>query len=220
MSELILSRLRQTGVVAIVRGVDGDVLPTLAEALYAGGVRLLEVTLNTKGALQSIAQLAAAFGDRMSIGAGTVLTEEAARQAQAHGAQFFVTPHVGQDVIAYGVRMGIPVMAGAMTPTEIYTAHVSGASAVKVFPVGTLGAGYLREVRGPFDKIPLLAVGGVTLANAQSFLAAGAIGWGLGGGLLDKQALAAGDFAKMTQNAKAFIDVYHRFTQMSPHPEN
>ncbi|MCL6633824.1 MAG: bifunctional 4-hydroxy-2-oxoglutarate aldolase/2-dehydro-3-deoxy-phosphogluconate aldolase [Alicyclobacillus herbarius] len=200
--------LQETGVIAIVRGVaEGDILP-LADALYQGGVRLMEVTLNTPGALEMIRTLKEVYGEEMGIGAGTVMSVEEARAAKLAGAQYLVTPHVDVDLIRYGVDQGLPVFAGALTPTEIATAHQAGASLIKVFPSASVGSGYFRDLRGPFPDIPLLAVGGVNLDNAGEFLAAGAVGWGLGSSLVDKRRLAARDLAAIQTIARRFVEVY------------
>jgi 2-dehydro-3-deoxyphosphogluconate aldolase/(4S)-4-hydroxy-2-oxoglutarate aldolase len=212
VEDVIVSWLRETGIVAIVRGVAAKFMPNLAEALYEGGIRLMEVTLNRDDAYESIEQLVKNFGENMSIGAGTVLNGELAQKAHQSGAQFFVTPHVPIDVLEYGRTHGLPVMAGAMTPTEIYTAYVHGATVVKVYPSATVGARYFKEVRGPLPQIPLLAVGGVTLENAGEFLKAGAVGLGLGGSLIDQDAIAQGDFHVIRQKAQAFLELYRSHT--------
>lgn len=204
----VMQAVYETGVIAIVRGIARADMLRLADALWRGGVRLVEVTMNTQAAVESIADLAATFGDRMCIGAGTVLDATAAQMAQRAGATFLVTPHVGVDVIEYGVTQHLDVFSGAMTPTEIYTAHRCGATAVKVFPSRSLGPQYFKDVRGPFPDIPLLAVGGVSTDNAAEFLRSGAIGWGLGGGLVDKEALARGDAESISTEASQFVRIY------------
>ncbi|MFB5191300.1 bifunctional 4-hydroxy-2-oxoglutarate aldolase/2-dehydro-3-deoxy-phosphogluconate aldolase [Alicyclobacillus fastidiosus] len=208
MSDVITSRLQETGVVAIIRGIDTGAIHPLVQALYDGGIRLVEVTLNTEGALEAITSVLARFGDSMSVGAGTVLDEQAAVAAKAHGAQFFVTPNVDERVIQVGVEANIPVMAGALTPTEIYRAYRAGAKFVKVFPAGTMGARYIKEVRGPLANVPLMAVGGVTLENAGEFFAAGVVALGLGGSLIDKAAVERGDFDAIRETARSFVELY------------
>lgn len=203
-----MKALDHTGVIAIVRGVDPEYMTPLAEALFDGGIRLMEVTMNTGGAIESIAHLSRTFAGRMCIGAGTVLDVAAAAAVMRAGAEFLVTPHVGPDVIEYGVRNRLDVFSGAMTPTEIYTAHRLGAAAVKVFPSRSLGPQYFKDVRGPFPDIPLLAVGGVSVSNADAFLQAGAIGWGLGGGLVDKKAMARGEYESIRAEANTFVRIY------------
>lgn len=205
--EVGLQLLEATKIIAIVRGVPEDSILQLAQALSDGGVKIMEVTLNTPGAPDMIHNLQEHYGDSMWIGAGTVLTEDDARVAHEAGASFFITPNVDVDVIRYGVKHGIDVMPGAMTPTEILTAHRAGATMVKVFPSGSLGPGYFKDVRGPLPQVPLMAVGGVNVDNAAAFLAAGAKGLGIGGYLVDKKAMAAGDFEKIRRTAKALIEV-------------
>ncbi|WP_206918878.1 bifunctional 4-hydroxy-2-oxoglutarate aldolase/2-dehydro-3-deoxy-phosphogluconate aldolase [Alicyclobacillus suci] len=208
MSSLILSRVEETGVVAIIRGVDEAKIDPLVQALYDGGIRLVEVTLNTAGALTAISSLLEKYGEVVSIGAGTVLNQEQALQAKVHGAQFFVTPNVDKDVIRIGVESNIPVMSGALTPTEINTAYEAGATFVKVFPAGLFGAQYIREIRGPLSHIPLMAVGGVNLENARTFFDAGAVALGLGSSLTDKVALEHGAYDVIAKKARAFVDLY------------
>lgn len=171
---------------AILRHVPPDDLVALTEALHAGGIRAVEVTMNSRGAADGLKRLASTFRGRLVVGAGTVLDAEAAETAIACGAAFLVSPHVDPGLIATATRMGVPFVAGAMTPTEILTAWRAGAALVKLFPAGTLGARYVAEVRGPFGDIPLLATGGVNLENAASFITAGAWGLGVGGALVGK----------------------------------
>lgn len=210
MDDQMMTRLQETGIVAIIRGVEADKMMDLVQAMYDGGIRLVEVTLNTKDALTSIHQIASHFGDRMNIGAGTVLSAEDARKARQHGAQFLVTPHTGVDVIRFGVEAGLPVFAGAMTPTEIYNAYQAGASMVKVFPAGTLGAQYIKEVRGPLPHIPLMVVGGISLDNAQAYLDMGAVALGLGGGLFNKAEIEQGNFEDIEARSRSFIQLYRQ----------
>lgn len=211
MKPSVMQVLKETGVIAIVRGISSHDMLSLADALFAGGVRLMEVTMNTEDVIESIASLSQAFGDKMCIGAGTVLSKTDAQTARDAGATFLVTPHVEKDVTAYGVAHQLPVFGGAMTPTEIFTAYQYGAAAVKVFPSRGLGPGYFKDVRGPFPEIPLLAVGGVSLDNATEFLEAGAIGWGLGGGLVNPKLVAKGNFEPIESEAAAFVDIYRKY---------
>lgn len=185
MNSSILEALREHRIMAIARGLADERADEAAEALYEGGVRLIEVTLNTPGALKIIARWRGRFENRMRVGAGTVLDESSARQAIEAGAEFLVSPHVDEAVIGRGVQSGIEVFPGALTPTDIVRAWQAGASAVKVFPAATLGPKYLRELRGPLGEIPLVAVGGVNADNLGDFLRAGAMGVGLGGSLVN-----------------------------------
>jgi 2-dehydro-3-deoxyphosphogluconate aldolase/(4S)-4-hydroxy-2-oxoglutarate aldolase len=170
-----------------------------------GGIQLLEMTLNTPGALEAIARWRERFGERAHIGAGTVLNTGMARDAIAAGAQFLIAPNLDEDVIVLGVDNGIDVWPGAMTPTEIVRAWKAGASAVKVFPSGTLGASFFREVRGPLNHIPLIATGGVTLENLPSFLGAGAVAVGAGGSLVDKTLIENGRFDELQALTQKYV---------------
>ena len=173
------------GVVAIGRGLAPDRLDRLADALLRGGIRTFEITLTSADAIASIARLAEAFTDRgLLVGAGTVLDVAGAEAAVAAGAGFIVSPHTDPEIVRWAAERGIPVLPGAMTPTEIHAAWAAGASAVKLFPASAVGPSFVRELRGPFRDIPLLPTGGLTFASLGAFVAAGAVAVGLGGGLL------------------------------------
>jgi 2-dehydro-3-deoxyphosphogluconate aldolase/(4S)-4-hydroxy-2-oxoglutarate aldolase len=168
-------------VIAIARGVESARLSGVVDALSAAGISAIEVTMNSAGALASIEALRArADASSLSIGAGTVLDPGAAEAATSAGASFLVAPNVDLSTIAWAVSRGIPILPGAMTPSEILVAWSAGAAAVKVFPAGILGAAFVREVRGPMPDIPLVPTGGVSKATARAFLDAGAIAVGVG----------------------------------------
>lgn len=179
--------ITDAGVLAIGRGVEASVAPIIAQALAAGGIRAFEITLNEpeEGALhaiESVARHGPALG--MDIGAGTVLTIEAASRAVDAGATFLVMPHLDLELLAWTTLHGIPAIPGCATPTEILAAWRAGAAAVKLFPASSAGPGFVRECRGPFPDIPLLPTGGVTLQTVPAFIAAGAVAVGMGGWLL------------------------------------
>jgi 2-dehydro-3-deoxyphosphogluconate aldolase/(4S)-4-hydroxy-2-oxoglutarate aldolase len=168
-------------VVAIARGLDPESLARIADGLLAGGVRAFEVTLNSPGALQAIAGLAERFaGSPLLVGAGTVLDVSAAEVVHAAGARFLVCPHTDPDVVAWAATRGVPIFPGAFTPTEILAAWRAGATAVKLFPASAVGPTFVREFRGPFQDIPLIPTGGVTLESAPGLIAAGAVAVGIG----------------------------------------
>ena len=175
------------GVVAIGRHVTPAAVPAVAEALAAGGVRALELTLNKPedtalASIEAAAHLATDLG--LEIGAGTVLTIEAATRAIDAGATFLVMPHLDEELVAWAARRGIPAFPGCATPTEILGAWRAGAAAVKLFPASSAGPGFVREMSGPFPEIPLVPTGGVTVETAPAFIAAGAVAVGMGGWLL------------------------------------
>jgi 2-dehydro-3-deoxyphosphogluconate aldolase / (4S)-4-hydroxy-2-oxoglutarate aldolase len=199
-------RIFDAGIVAIMRRTEASLAVETAEALLAGGVSVVEVTLNTEGAIDMLSALRGRLGDRMLIGAGTVMTAEDVRRAVGAGAQFVVSPHTDADVIAAARRAGVPAAPGAFTPTEIVHAWRLGAAVVKVFPVGSVGPRYLRDVLAPLTQIPLLPTGGVNLENAAEFIRAGARGLGLGGDLVSAKAVAAREFGSIAERAAQFVE--------------
>lgn len=201
-----LDLLYRTGLVAIVRGIPEQEALHVAKALYDGGVRVMEITMNTGGAARMIATLREAYDDRMWIGAGTVIGPREAEEAAVAGAQFYVTPNVCREVIEYGSVNAIPVCAGAMTPTEIVQAHAYGATVVKVFPCGSLGVSYIKELQGPLSHIPMMAVGGVTLSNAQDFIRAGVRAVGIGSNLVSRKAAVERDYDGIRRLASEYTD--------------
>jgi 2-dehydro-3-deoxyphosphogluconate aldolase/(4S)-4-hydroxy-2-oxoglutarate aldolase len=175
------------GVVAIGRRVSPSTVPAVAGALADGGVRAFELTLNDPEAdalraIEAAARVGPGLG--IEIGAGTVLSIDAAGRAVDAGATFVVMPHLDPELVRWAAERGIPAIPGCATPTEILTAWRAGAAAMKVFPASSLGPSFLRECRGPFPGLPLLPTGGITLDNAPAFIAAGAVGVGMGGWLI------------------------------------
>jgi 2-dehydro-3-deoxyphosphogluconate aldolase/(4S)-4-hydroxy-2-oxoglutarate aldolase len=191
------------GVVAIGRRVAAGSVPAVAEALVAGGVRAFELTLNEPEgdalrAIEAAARVGLDLG--LEVGAGTVLSIEAAGRAIDAGATFLVMPHLDADLVAWAAGRGIPTFPGCATPTEILAAWRAGAAAVKLFPASSAGPGFVREMRGPFPDIPLVPTGGVTLQTAPAFIAAGAVAIGMGGWLLGD-----GDAAGIRERAAAVV---------------
>ncbi len=209
--EAVLAAIAEEKLIVIVRGVSADRLIPLAEAMYAGGVRLLEVPYSADGRVsdeetaEEIGMLVSHFAGRMYIGAGTVLTERQVELTAAAGGRFIISPNTSAAVIARTRALGLVSLPGAMTPTEIEAAHEAGADLVKLFPAGTLGPDYVKAVRAPLSHIGLLAVGGVDKENAAAYLAAGALGIGVSSGIVDKRLLASGDLAGITRLAAAYV---------------
>ncbi|MCR8643830.1 bifunctional 4-hydroxy-2-oxoglutarate aldolase/2-dehydro-3-deoxy-phosphogluconate aldolase [Paenibacillus sp. N1-5-1-14] len=201
-----LQLLEQTRVIAIVRGVEQKHISAVAGALLAGGISVMEVTLNTPGATDMIKELQANYSDKMFIGAGTVLDMDDAKLALDAGAAFFVTPNTDEDVIRFAAEHSIPIYPGAMTPTEVVKAWKAGATAVKLFPTGSLGLTYFKDVQGPLSHIPMLAVGGVRTDNIADYFAAGCYGFGVGGSLFNKEDIAAGRYESVTNEARKVTD--------------
>jgi 2-dehydro-3-deoxyphosphogluconate aldolase/(4S)-4-hydroxy-2-oxoglutarate aldolase len=202
----ILSRLIDSGIVAVIRLDNAAHLTAVAEALHTGGVDCIEFTMTTPGALRVLEDVAGRFGADLLLGAGTVLDPETARAAILAGADFVVGPTVNKDMIRLCHRYDKVVIPGAMTPTEICTAWECGADIVKLFPAGVLGPGYLKDVLGPLPQVRLLPTGGVRLDNVAAFVHAGAVGVAVGGELVDRQAVKDGRFEVITSQALKFME--------------
>ncbi|TXK86102.1 bifunctional 4-hydroxy-2-oxoglutarate aldolase/2-dehydro-3-deoxy-phosphogluconate aldolase [Paenibacillus sp. N3.4] len=200
-----MNQIERTRIIAIVRGVQQSQIAAVADALLKGGVTVMEVTLNTPGALPMIKELQDKFGEHMYIGAGTVLDLEDAKKAVHAGASFLVTPNTDKEVIRWAKNKDIPIFPGAMTPTEIVKAWKAGATAVKIFPSASLGLPYIKELMGPLDHIPMMAVGGVTEENIKQFLQIGCYGLGIGGSLINLKEIEAGNFEWITEKAAGLI---------------
>lgn len=193
-------------VVGILRGVDGTFFGELMPVVFDAGLQAIEVTMNTKGAEEMISRNRPLVPDGRLLGAGTVRTRSEAERALAAGAMFLVTPNLDPEVMECARSWKVPVVAGAMTPTEVHAAWKAGAAMVKVFPCGAIGGPrYIRELRGPFEEIPLVAVGGVSRGNVADYFAAGARAVGVSTSLFGKRALAGKDLAELTANVKDFI---------------
>jgi 2-dehydro-3-deoxyphosphogluconate aldolase/(4S)-4-hydroxy-2-oxoglutarate aldolase len=203
----ILDRILRTGIVAVVRSAEGEVLVDVAEALVAGGVDIVEITFTVPKPLEVLERVADRLAGRAIVGAGTVLDAETARAALLAGAQFVVTPVVSLPVIEICRRYGTVVASGAFTPTEVLAAWQAGADIVKIFPAEIGGPGHLKALRGPLPQIRLMPTGGVTLATAADFLQAGACALGVGGSLVEEAAIKARDFARITSLAQKFAEI-------------
>ena len=212
MRDKVMRAVESEGLIVILRGIEDEKLIPLAEAMYEGGVRLIEVTYSADGRVSdertrdNIRRLAEHFGERMYIGAGTVLTERQVELTYEAGGTFIISPDVCPEVIRKTRELGLVSMPGALTPTEIQTAHKAGADFVKLFPVANMGPGYVKAVRAPLSHIKLLAVGGVSAENARDFMDMGFYGIGVGSNLYNKKLIANGDYEAMTKLAKQFTD--------------
>ncbi|MDD3213154.1 MAG: thiamine phosphate synthase [Eubacteriales bacterium] len=209
--ELALQMLRRAKLVAIIRGIPADAALNVARALFDGGVRVLEFTFDHDDAqcmehnAQRVRAVTEAYGDDLLVGCGTVLTAEEVDAGYQAGARLMISPDTSEAVIRRTLELGCVSMPGALTPTEIVAAHKLGAHFVKLFPAGVLGAGYIRAVRAPLMHIAMTAVGGVRPDNVAEFLDAGVAGFGVGGELVNRKAVLAGDMAAVTARAQAFV---------------
>jgi 2-dehydro-3-deoxyphosphogluconate aldolase / (4S)-4-hydroxy-2-oxoglutarate aldolase len=196
------------GLIPVVRASSPEEAISIVEAIKAGGLSILEITMTVPGALRVIEKVVNRYGDKILLGAGTVLDAETARAVILAGAEFIVTPSLKASTIELCKRYSKVVIPGALTPTEVVTAWEAGADFVKVFPCDNVGGPkYIKALKGPFPQIDLIPTGGVNLNTAAEFLAAGSAALAVGSELIDKKAVAAGDFTKITENAKKFLEV-------------
>lgn len=208
-----LTLLRQHRAIAVIRASQLSLGRQMALAVAAGGMPLIEITWNSDRASELISKLRLEL-PHCTIGTGTLLNREQLRQAIDAGAQFLFTPHTDIGLIQAAVDAGVPIVPGALSPTEIVTAWSAGASCVKVFPIEAVGgANYIKSLQGPLGQIPLIPTGGVTMQNAEQFIRAGAIAVGLSGDLFPKALIEAGNWDAIAQRAKTLQE---QLTQKSP----
>ncbi len=200
-----LNLIRETGVIAIMRAQSSDQLIAAADAIQRGGVRVIEVTMTTPGALEVIAEATRRYGQGVLFGAGTVLDPETARAAILAGAGFIVAPTLNLNVLALCQRYGVPVIPGCFTPTEMLTAWEAGADMIKLFPAEIGGPDLVKAILAPLPQLEIIPVGGVTLETAAEFIRKGAVALGVGSNLINQKLLDAGDMEELTRRAAAFI---------------
>ncbi|MDD3347659.1 bifunctional 4-hydroxy-2-oxoglutarate aldolase/2-dehydro-3-deoxy-phosphogluconate aldolase [Oscillibacter sp.] len=211
MREETIKLVEAEKIIAIVRGVGADQCMKVADALYEGGIRLMEITFDQKNpasfqaTADAIAAIGKAYEGRMLVGAGTVTTPELVELAASAGAKYIISPDVNVAVIHRTRELGLVSMPGAMTPSEVMTAHHAGADFVKLFPVGNLGTAYVKAIRAPISHVKMLAVGGINEENVADFLKAGMLGAGVGGNLANKKWIEAGEFDKITETARKLL---------------
>lgn len=213
MRDQVIQQIEQEKIIAIVRGVGPEQCMKVADALYAGGIRLMEITYNQKdpasfqATADAISAITKAYEGRMLVGAGTVTTTELVELTAKAGGKFIISPDTNPDVIRRTRELDMVSMPGALTPTEIMTAHRAGADYVKLFPAGDLGPNYVKAVRAPISHVKMTAVGGINEKNMADFLKAGVCGFGIGGNLANKAWIEAGEFDKITETARAMVAV-------------
>jgi 2-dehydro-3-deoxyphosphogluconate aldolase/(4S)-4-hydroxy-2-oxoglutarate aldolase len=205
MKHEILSRILSTKIVAILRSADPDGVMSIIEALHAGGITNVEITLNSPNALALIRKASDLMGDRMLVGAGTVLHPEGARGAIDAGAKFIISPALDEDTVRYTLDAGIVSIPGALTPTEILKAHRLGADIVKVFPASA-GPGYIRDIRAPLSHIPLMPTGGIRPDNIRAYQDAGGVAFGIGSALVNARVPITEEYLlTIRETARAFV---------------
>ncbi len=203
-----LSSILEIGIVPIVRAASPEAAIDAAQAIYRGGIRAVEITMTVPGALRALEKVADQFGDKMTLGAGTVLDSETARACMLAGAEFFVTPALKLATIEICKRYAKVIMPGALTPTEVQTAWEAGADFVKIFPCGNVGGPkYIRALKAPFPQIEMIPTGGVNLETAADFLHAGASAVAVGSEMVNAKALAEGKLEVIEETARRFLAV-------------
>ena len=202
----IVDALIKVSAVAVVRLTDPTKLIKVSEAIYAGGVSAIEITMTVPNAIKMIEEASKQIGSYMQIGVGSVLDSETAQKAIDAGAIYVVSPIFKKEIIETAHRNNIPAMPGAFTPTEIQTAYEAGADIVKVFPADVVGMAFFKGVLAPMTHLKLMPTGGVSLTNAGDWLEAGACAVGVGTALLDKKAIASEDYKTLTANAKILME--------------
>ena len=203
-----ISRIIETGLIPVVRAESSDIAMRAIDAIKEGGISVLEITMTVPGAIRVIEEVARRFGDDAIVGAGTVLDAETARACILAGAQFIVSPALDLDTISCCRRYSIPVMPGAMTPSEVVTAWKAGADFVKVFPANAVGGpSYIKALKAPLPQVELVPTGGVSLKTAADFIKAGAAALGVGTDLVDTAALRKGEDKAISERARQFIEI-------------
>ena len=197
--------IRRHRIICIVRGVKSDAIVDIAQALLAGGIKLMEITCNTPGVYEMITTVSRAMAGKMIIGAGTVISQALCEKALAAGAEYIVAPDVNPEVIKYCVKHDIAVLPGGATATEILTAARCGATMVKIFPAAAIGTDYIKMLGGPIDNVDFVAVGGVKPENVRDFLDAGCIGIGIGGAVVQDKFVKNKDWAAISFAAREYV---------------
>lgn len=203
----IISAIKKYKICAIIRGAEAEKAVKIAQSLFDGGIKLIEVTFNTDKVIEMIEAIKRTMGDKMYVGAGTVLDQETAILAINAGAEFILSPSISEGMIKVCNRYGKVAIPGVMTPSEAVRAMELGADILKLFPAGELGPGYLKSIRSPLNHIEFIAVGGINLENAKSFMKSGAIGLGIGSSLVDNSLVINSKFTELEKRANSFVQL-------------
>lgn len=213
MNDVLIEKIKKEKLIAIVRGVEPELCMRVADALYDGGFRLLEITFDQsrpdswENTAAAIAAAGEKYAGRMEVGAGTVISPDQLRLAYKAGAKFIVSPDADPNIIKRTRELGMVSVPGAFTPTEIKAAYAAGADLVKLFPVSQLGPAYVKAIRAPLSHIPMMAVGGIDAENLKSYLDQGLCGAGIGGNLVNRKWIHDGEFYKITELAARLVSI-------------
>ncbi len=203
---MVIDDIVKTRMIAILRLEQYEKALEITDALLAGGISMLEITLTGRGAYQAIASIRRTTGGRVRVGVGTVLHPQAVADAVDAGAEFVVTPVLRTSIIAACQSLQVPIICGALTPTEALTAYEAGADLIKIFPARFGGPAYLRDILGPLPQLRLVPTGGVSVENARAYIEAGAVAVAAGGNLVASQAVANEDWVAISANARAYVE--------------
>jgi len=207
MKKTTLQRIKEEGLLAVLRGPSEEITLKMVDALVSGGVIGIEITFTTPNALSVIEALSIKYADRIILGVGTVTEETQAADAKNAGAMFVVSPHTEERLLNSMVKTGLPAMSGALTPSEVVFAQKNGADIVKIFPGSLVGPSYIKALRGPYPDLRAMPTGGVNKANIKDWFAAGAFAVGAGSNLCPKGWALEGKFSQITENAKEYIEI-------------
>ncbi|GIN63349.1 2-dehydro-3-deoxy-phosphogluconate aldolase [Robertmurraya siralis] len=205
----ILNDIEQNKLVSIIRSDRSNEIVEVVHSLYRGGIRIVEVTMNTPGALKGIEKIKELYPD-LHVGAGTVLDSETARAAILSGASFILTPTLKQSTIEMANRYDVPIVPGVFTPTEILTAYEYGAKMVKIFPIRTLGPKFISDIKGPLQHIAIMAVGGISIENVKEYLSAGVSALGIGSSLVEDTLVHQGNYEEIEKRASKFVNIVNK----------
>jgi 2-dehydro-3-deoxyphosphogluconate aldolase / (4S)-4-hydroxy-2-oxoglutarate aldolase len=203
---MVIDDILKTRMIAILRLEQYDQIIEIAEALLAGGISILEITLTGRGANQAITSIRRTTGDRVRVGVGTVLHPQAVEEAVDAGAEFVVTPVLRTSIVEACQTLQVPIICGALTPTEALTAYEAGADLIKIFPARFGGPAYLRDILAPLPQLRLVPTGGVSVENVRAYIEAGAVAVAAGGNLVSSQAVADGDWVTISANARVYVE--------------
>ena len=216
MRSTVIEWANKEKIIAIIRGIEPEKCMKVAQALYDGGIRMMEITYDQRNpdswetTARSIGEIAKAFEGRMLVGAGTVTSTKLVEMTHAAGGLFIISPDTNPDVIRRTRELGMVSMPGALTPTDVTIAYNAGADIVKLFPISAFGPDYLKAIKAPLSHIPMMAVGGINEKNIPDYLAAGSIGVGVGGNLANKAWIDAGEYHKITEVARAMVEAIQK----------
>ena len=212
---MTLEKIKQLPIIGILRGVGEGHIDQLTDAVIASGLQVIEITMNTDNATDLIRKMIALAGDKLIVGAGTVLKTSELYDALDAGAKFIVSPVVSEDVIEFCYMNNVPVFPGALSPTEIYKAWQSGATMVKVFPASLFGPKYIKEVKAPLNKVELMAVGGISKENLADYFSMGASAVAFGASIFKKELMEKGNFRKITSGISELINAYQNWEEQN-----